>query len=233
MGGHGTRLRLCPLSRLAILLNMVEDTGVWPQGLLDAHIAMIPKVDSASTPPGSTAPQCAPGCVQIVGLCWAGSPRSGLSGGFLDRSSVWVMGCRRLRLGFPLHLILRRSCLVRVGINFADVIKSFDTVERSILDCALGRLGLPPWFRKVYFAFHSQVRLRFKLAAGLGEPWTRDGGIQQGCPLSMVLKEALYVPRCRSLEAMPGIKPQHHADNLKCSALCPNALFGAARFTAR
>ena len=49
------------------------------------------------------------------------------------------------------------------------VIKSFDTVERSILDCALGRLGLPAWFRKVYFSYHNQVRLRFKLAAGLGE----------------------------------------------------------------
>ena len=69
----------------------------------------------------------------------------------------------------------------------ADVIKSFDTVDRSILDCALGRLGLPDWFRKVYFVFfHSQVRLRLKLAAGLGEPWCRDGGILQGCPVSMV-----------------------------------------------
>ena len=29
---------------------------------------------------------------------------------------------------------------------FADVIKSCDTVGRSILDCALGRLGLPAWF---------------------------------------------------------------------------------------
>ena len=44
----------------------------------------------------------------------------------------------------------------------ADVIKSFDTVDRSILDCALGRLGLPDWIRKVHFSFHSQVRLRFK-----------------------------------------------------------------------
>ena len=32
---------------------------------------------------------------------------------------------------------------------------------------------------------------------------------------------------------MPGIKPQLYADNLKCSAVCPNALFGAARFTVR
>ena len=29
----------------------------------------------------------------------------------------------------------------------ADVIKSFDTVDGSILDCTLGRLGLPDWFR--------------------------------------------------------------------------------------
>ena len=62
----------------------------------------------------------------------------------------------------------------------ADVIKSFDTVDRSILDCVLGRLGLPDWFRRVFFSFHSQVRLRFKLAAGLGEPWCRDGGISPG-----------------------------------------------------
>ena len=31
----------------------------------------------------------------------------------------------------------------------ADVVKSFDTVDRDILDCALGRLGLPAWFRRV------------------------------------------------------------------------------------
>ena len=39
-------------SGLAILLNLVEDTGSWPQGLLDAYIVMIPKVDGDSTPLG-------------------------------------------------------------------------------------------------------------------------------------------------------------------------------------
>ena len=33
------------LRGLAILLELVETSGVWPQGLLDAYIAMIPKVD--------------------------------------------------------------------------------------------------------------------------------------------------------------------------------------------
>ena len=67
--------------------------------------------------------------------------------------------------GYQLHVMV------------ADVIKSFDTVDRSILDCALGRLGLPGCFRRTSFAYHSQVRLKFKLAAGLGESRSRDGGI--------------------------------------------------------
>ena len=33
-------------------LNLVETTGIWPQGLLDAYIAMIPKADGVSTPLG-------------------------------------------------------------------------------------------------------------------------------------------------------------------------------------
>ena len=38
---------------------------------------------------------------------------------------------------------------------------------------------------------------------------------------------------CRYLESLPNVRPQLYADNLECSAQCPHALFGAARFTAR
>ena len=58
-----------------------------------------------------------------------------------------------------------------------DVVKSFDTVDRGVLDLVLSSLELPGWFRHAYFDFHSHVRLRFKLATGLGQPWTRDGSI--------------------------------------------------------
>ena len=57
----------------------------------------------------------------------------------------------------------------------ADVIQSFDTVDRAILDRVLSSVGLPAWFWHAYFDYHSHVWLRFKLAAGLGQPWTRDG----------------------------------------------------------
>ena len=40
-----------------------------------------------------------------------------------------------------------------------------------------------------------------KLAAGLGELWTRNGGIPQGCPLSMMFIVALHLPWSRYLAA--------------------------------
>ena len=41
----------------------------------------------------------------------------------------------------------------------------------------LGRLDLPICFRGAFFGYYANVRLRFKLASGLGARWKRDGGI--------------------------------------------------------
>ena len=55
------------------------------------------------------------------------------------------------------------------------------------------------------FEYHARVRLRFKLSCGLSQCWTRDGGIPQGCSLSMVFIVALYLPWCRHLESFRGL----------------------------
>ena len=47
-------------------------------------------------------------------------------------------------------------------------------------------------------------------------------------PLNMVFVVALYVPWCRHLDALPDVKRQLYADNLKCSAERPCALFDSA-----
>ena len=104
-------------------------------------------------------------------------------------------------------------------------------VDRGILDRVLSSLGLPGWFRHAYFEYHAHVRLRFKLASGLGQSWTRDGGTPQGCPLSMMFIIALYLPWCRYLSAQVGVRPQLYADNLKCLSGNPDLLMHAARFT--
>ena len=100
----------------------------------------------------------------------------------------------------------------------AYFVKTFDTVDHDILDCALRGLGLPAWFRRVYFSFHKEeIRLRFKLASKLGDAWTRDGSTPQGCPLRMALSVALRVPWCRHLESLRRITPQFFDNNLTCS----------------
>ena len=89
-------------------------------------------------------------------------------------------------------------------------------------------LGLPGWFRHAYFEYRAHVRLRFKLASGLGEPWTRDGSIPHGCPWLCI---------CRGtgiwllMEEGEEVQPQLYADNLKCVSGNPDSLSNAARFT--
>ena len=75
---------------LALIRRQVEDTGQWPDGLLDAYITMISKADGDSTPLGQR-PLCVSQWFIAFGL---GSVRShsGLS-----------------MLGMPLLWILRRS----------------------------------------------------------------------------------------------------------------------------
>ena len=220
---------------LARILTKVEDLGVWPDGLLDAYIAMIPKVDGDATPLGQRPLSVLP----VVHRVWASARMLQSEPWFRSRvpSCVFSAGGGRSSVeawfttALDIEEVLSGVVQDDVHVFVADVIKSFDTVDRGILDRVLSSLGLPDWFRHAYFEYHSSVRLRFKLAAGLGQPWTRDGGIPQGCPLSMMLIVALYLPWCRYLAAQEGLQPQLYANNLKCVSRDPGVLLRAARFT--
>ena len=190
LDGWGWReLKVLPVAwfdGLARILTKVEDLGVWPDGLLDAYIAMIPKGDGNATPLGQRPLSVLP----IVYRVWASARMLQLEPWFRS----WVPSCvfsagggrSSVEAWFTTALDIEEvlSGVVQddVHVSVADVIKSFDTVDRSILDRVLSSLGLSGWFRHVYFEYHSSVWLRFKLAAGLGQPWTRDEGIPQGCP---------------------------------------------------
>ena len=68
-GWGWSELKVLPVSwydGLARILTKVEDLGVWPDGLLDAYIAMIPKTDGDATPLGQRPP---PGRLTYLGFC--------------------------------------------------------------------------------------------------------------------------------------------------------------------
>ena len=71
LDGWGWReLKVLPVpwyDELARILTKVEDLGVWPDGLLDAYIAMIPKTDGDATSLGQRPSSVLP----IVYRIWA------------------------------------------------------------------------------------------------------------------------------------------------------------------
>ena len=190
----------------------------------DAYIALIPKTDGDPTPLGQRLLSVLP----VVYRIWASARNEQLEGWFQswvpdsvvsaggDRSSVEAWYTTALDIEEVLSGVVDSDILLFVG----DVIMSFDTVDRSILDMVLSSLGLPAWFQHAYFQYHSHVGLRLRLAAGLGRSWTRDGGIPQGCPLSMMFTVAFFLPRCRFLAAQEEVEPQLYC-MLTISSVCP------------
>ena len=73
--------------------------------------------------------------------------------------ALWRLG--RSTTALDIEEVLAGAVDTHVHVFVADVVKSFDTVDRGFLDLVLSSLGLPGWFRHAYFEFHSHVRLRF------------------------------------------------------------------------
>ena len=193
-GWEWRELKVLPVSwydELARILTKVEDFWVWPDGLLDAYIAMIPKTGGDATP----LPQRPLSALPIVYRIWASARMGQLDEWFRSwvPDSVFSAGGGRgsveawYATAFDIEEVVTGAADSHIHLFVADVIMSFDTVDRSILDRVLCGLGLPGWFRQAYFEYHAHVRLQLKLASGLGEPWTRDGCIPQGCPCVGIL----------------------------------------------
>ena len=153
-------------------MELVETPGVWPQGLPGACTAMIPETDGDSTPLRQRPLSVLPVAYRLRASLRLGHLREWVEE-WLPKSVISLgNGLSSVEAWFSTVLDIE-EVLSGIGgdqlhVMVADVIKPFDTVDRCTLDCALGRLGLPDWFRRTYFACHSQVRIRFKLAAG---PW--------------------------------------------------------------
>ena len=86
LDGWGWReLKVLPVAwfdELAHILAKIEDFGIWPDGLLDAYIAIIPKTDGDATPLGQRPLSVLP----IVYRTWASARMGQLDGSFLS----WV-----------------------------------------------------------------------------------------------------------------------------------------------
>ena len=130
--------------------------GEQPLGsLLDPYIAVTPEADGDSTPLGQRPLSVLP----VVYRLWAshrlGHPREWVEGRLPKSVFSLGNGLSSVEAWFSTALdieeVVSGAGSDQLHVVVADVIKSFDTVDRSILDCTLGRLGLPDWFRRHTF----------------------------------------------------------------------------------
>ena len=126
---------------LARILRLVEEQGVWPEGLLDVYIAMIPKSDGDATPLGQR-----PLCVWLVVYkVWASARMQQLEPWFRSwvPGSVFSAGGGRSSVeawcttALDIEWCLAGDVDADVHPFVADVFRPFDTVDRG----GIGQLG--------------------------------------------------------------------------------------------
>ena len=130
---------------------MVESTGVWPLGLLDAYIALFPKADGDSAPLGQR-PLCV---LSVVYRLWASLRLSRLQGwvkGWVPESafSVWnAVSSVEARFSTAsdeevVEEVLSGACDDQLRVLVADVIKCFEHGWTGLFWVALwDALGCP------------------------------------------------------------------------------------------
>ena len=104
-------------SGLAIILELVDSTGTWPQGLLDANIAMIPKADGDSTPLGQRLLCVLPVVYRLWASLRLGHLRDWVEGWLPESVFVWLMVSLLWKPALPLLRILRSSCTILISIT--------------------------------------------------------------------------------------------------------------------
>ena len=115
-------------SGLAIVLSLVEDTGTWPQGLLDACNAMIPKAYGDSTPLGQRSLSVLPVVYRLWASLRLGHLREWVEGWLPKSVSSLGNGLTSVEAWFStavdIEEVLSRTGCDQLHVVVADVIKS-------------------------------------------------------------------------------------------------------------
>ena len=186
------RLALPVLDDLAELLNTVEATGVWPQALREGLVSLISKGEGAS--PNQLRPITVMSAIYRLWAVrwlqdlklwqekWAHKGQHGYRQGHSTLDVCWALALKveaALLSGKPVF-----------GICF-DFAKCFDRIPHNILLELVERMGLAPRVLRPIRTMYRGLQRRFRVGAYVGSAFQSTNGILQGCPLSVILLNAL------------------------------------------
>ena len=203
------------LDRLAELLNIVEDSGTWPQALAQGAVSLISKGEGAEPlklRPISVMPIVyrlwAAHRVRQV-LQWQESWLSSKLHGFRPAhgaQDVWWAMAVKLE-----HALLSGEELSGISLDYS---KCFDRVPIEIVFKVAEQCGMDGGILRAMRAMYKQLRRRFVLNGGVGAPFHSTNGILQGCPLSIVFLNLLVHVWVAAVEhGAPNVDPAGYADD--------------------
>ena len=190
-----TRLPTHLWDALAELLHMVERTGTWPQRMAEGFTSLVPKGKGEGDPM-----KLRPLAVlsQIYRI-WAGVPTEDT----LLWQEQWV---HQEAYGFRPHKgALNAATVLTLLVELAqalntplvgartDYTKCFDLGLQAISTAVLEEQGMDTGVLRAFRGMYSQLRRMFKIKGCLGAWWSATNGALQGCPLTVIVTNALTI----------------------------------------
>ncbi|KAJ9454695.1 Retrovirus-related Pol polyprotein from type-1 retrotransposable element R2 [Diplonema papillatum] len=224
------------LDGFATLFNLVEERGEWPKGMLTSLVSLIPKTDDTS--PTNLRPITVTSCVYRLWACrrlqdvmewqdgWILPSQHGFRRG--HRTDDVLMELTTL---IEETLLDESKSLYMVALDFA---KCFDRVPQGIVLRLAEEMGLDARILRPLRAMYRGMKRRFKLPLGVGSEFEVTNGILQGCPLSVILINALLSIVLRAVSArVPEVSSESLADDATLFAAAEAELQQAVDIVAR
>ena len=201
---------------LASLFELIELTGVWPVALCSAGVTLIPKGEGAE--PLQQRPLTV---MPVVYRVWAAARCREC----MTWQESWIdqtqHGCRP-KHGTTDALLQVASELEAAMLNgeelhgaALDFSKCFDNIPIAIAIAVMNKLGLSSRILDPMIGMYAALTRRFKVRGFVGEEFTTTNGIMQGCPLSVLLLNAMVrVLTAATPDVAPSLRSQSYVDDI-------------------
>eukprot|EP01059_Diplonema_ambulator_P006674 TRINITY_DN162_c0_g3_i3.p1 TRINITY_DN162_c0_g3~~TRINITY_DN162_c0_g3_i3.p1 ORF type:complete len:1446 (+),score=342.28 TRINITY_DN162_c0_g3_i3:2232-6569(+) len=233
-GWRFSELKALPVSLLdgwAQLYNLVEETGVWPEEFTTALVTLIPKCENAG--PLEHRPITVTSAVYRLWACarikaillwqerWVCATQHGYRSKHGTEDAILDIATRIE------EAILNKEPLVGLSLDF---VKCFDRVPQGLVLELVEDLGMDSGVLRALRGMYAALRnrRRFRYTTGVGQPFETTNGILQGCPISVVLVNALLAVLMKRVEDRYGVDTVSYADDAYFMTRLPEMLQGAA-----
>ena len=229
------KLPVVLLDRLAVLLEVVEQRGQWPSALERTLVTFIAKPEAERLRAEDLRPISVMSPVYRLWAAtrlkevltwqesWAAPGQHGARPGHGTEDVFWELALKienSVLSGTPLY-----------GFSL-DYCKCFDKLPQKILLQLAAEMGMDKCILKPLQGMYHNLRRRFRCGGSLGQEFQATSGILQGCPLSIILLNAMVSVWCRALSAeVPASSPGAYVDDTVALASRPGVLNAALKVT--